>query len=146
MQKGSVSFPFMRVRQLDHLNLSVRDFDETAGWYRRVFGFEVVEEKTTDGVRWGVLRSGDAMLCVYHHPELEFLDSDGMRGRGLHGVNHFGLRISDRAEWEATVAREGVEVHYGGPVRWPHSTAWYVADPTGYEIEVALWDDDTVSF
>ena len=33
-----------------------------------------------------------------------------------------------------------------GAVAWPHATAWYVLDPTGYEIEVALWDDDVVRF
>jgi len=132
----------MRVKHLDHLNLSVRNFEETADWYRRLFGFEVVEDKLdADGLRWGVLRGGEAMLCIYEHPEFRAPRGD----EAEHGVNHFGLRITDRKEWERTLAREGVEVHYG-PIRWPHSTAWYVSDPTGYEIEVALWDDDTVRF
>ena len=56
------------------------------------------------------------------------------------------LRITDREAWTDTVERESVTVGYGGEVRWPHSSAWYVTDPTGYEIEVALWDDDTVRF
>jgi catechol 2,3-dioxygenase-like lactoylglutathione lyase family enzyme len=131
------------VKHLDHLNLTVRDFDETADWYRRVFGFEVVQDETdASGLRWGVLKSGDAMLCIYQHPELEAPREDGP----THRVKHFGLRITDRAAWERTVEREGLELHYGGVVDWPHSTAWYVGDPTGYEIEVALWDDDTVAF
>ncbi|MHC4934280.1 MAG: VOC family protein [Planctomycetota bacterium] len=136
----------MKVKQLDHLNLSVQSFPETADWYGRVFGFEVVEDKVDRGMRWGVIRSGDAMLCIYEHPELGFEGSDEIRDRGLHGINHFGLRITDRESWEETVKREGIEVNYGGPVRWPHSTAWYVSDPTGYEIEVALWDDDEARF
>ncbi|MGH7162979.1 MAG: VOC family protein [Planctomycetota bacterium] len=134
----------MGVRQLDHLNLTVKSYDETADWYRRVFGFEIVEEAITDGVRWGVLKSGEAMLCVYEHPERRFVDD--LEERRIHGINHFGLRITDREAWEETVRRESVEVDYGGPVRWPHSTAWYVSDPTGYTIEVALWDDDSVRF
>jgi hypothetical protein len=69
-----------------------------------------------------------------------------LRERRLHGINHFGLRITDRAAFEATVERERLEFSYPSPVRWPHSTAWYVLDPTGYEIEVACWDDDRVSF
>jgi len=136
----------MKVKHLDHLNLSVQGFSETADWYGRVFGFEVAEDKVDQGMRWGVIRSGDAMLCIYEHPELEFAGSDEIRGKGLHGINHFGLRITDRKSWEETVKREGIEVNYGGPVRWPHSTAWYVTDPTGYEIEVALWDDDQARF
>ena len=65
---------------------------------------------------------------------------------GHHGPAHFGLRGVDRDAWEATLARERVPVGYGGAVRWPHSTSWYVTDPTGYEIEVACWDDDRVRF
>jgi len=133
----------MQVKQLDHLNLTVGDFNETADWYRRVFGFEVVQdERDAQGNRWGVLRGGEAMLCIYEHPELKWEEH---AERGVHGINHFGLRITDGAAWEETMRREHVELSYG-KVRWPHSTAWYVVDPTGYEIEVALWDDDTVRF
>ena len=129
---------------MDHLNISVRSFDETADWYARVFGFEVVEDEIdADGVRWGVIRSGEAMLCIYEHPELE---SGRPRDRGLHGINHFGLRITDREEWERILEHENLELTWGGEIRWPHSTAWYVTDPTGYEIEVALWDGDKVAF
>jgi catechol 2,3-dioxygenase-like lactoylglutathione lyase family enzyme len=137
----------MTVTHLDHLNLTVRDFEETAAWYGRVFGFEVVERETdAHGRLWGVLRAGDALLCVYEHPEFRFEDNDERRGRHAHGINHFGLRIADREAWEATMAREGITPDYGGPVSWPHSTAWYVADPTGYEIEVALWDEGAPRF
>jgi len=137
----------MSVTNLDHLNLSVRDFEETAAWYGRVFGFEVVEDETdAQGARWGVLRSQDAMLCVYEHPELEFADCEALQGRGLHAICHFGLRVRDREAWERTLAREKVPVQYGGPVRWPHSMAWYVTDPTGWEIEVVSWDHDTIAF
>jgi hypothetical protein len=44
------------------------------------------------------------------------------------------------------VKREGLEVHYGGAVEWNNSTSWYVTDPTGYEIEVAAWDRDSIQF
>lgn len=132
----------MKVKQLDHLNLTVRDFEETADWYARVFGFEIVEDKVdADGRRWGVLRSGDAMLCIYEHPELEFTRHDK-----THRINHFSLRIDDREAWESVLEREQLELQWGGETRWPHSVAWYVNDPTGWQIEVALWDNDTVAF
>jgi catechol 2,3-dioxygenase-like lactoylglutathione lyase family enzyme len=137
----------MSVTHLDHLNLTVRDFEETAAWYGRVFGFEIVErEIDAQGRPWGVLRAGDALLCIYEHPEFRFEDNDARRGRHAHGINHFGLRIADREAWEKTMEREGIVPAYGGPVSWPHSTAWYVEDPTGYEIEVALWDEKTPRF
>jgi catechol 2,3-dioxygenase-like lactoylglutathione lyase family enzyme len=134
------------VKHLDHLNMSVTSFDETADWYRRVLGFEKVEEGVQNGVRWGVLRAGDAMLCVYDHPTRHAITDAEQAAMKLHTVDHFGLRITNRAAWEATVAREQVTVHYGGAVEWPHSTAWYIEDPSGHWIEVALWKDDTVRF
>ena len=136
----------MTVKHLDHLNLSVRDVEETAAWYGRIFGFEVVERGMHRGAPWGILRSGEAMLCVYQDPGRESLDGDELREKRLHGVNHFGLRITDRAAFEAVIERERLEFSYPSPFRWPHSTAWYVLDPTGYEIEVACWDDDRVTF
>ena len=46
----------------------------------------------------------------------------------------------------ADLSRQHLDVRYGGAVSWPHSTSWYVVDPTGYEIEVALWNEDRVTF
>ncbi len=134
------------VSQLDHLNLSVADFRETVDWYGRVFGFELVEKGLQDGLPWGVIRAGEALLCIYEHPGLELPDRFEMKKRGLHCLNHLGLRITDEAKWLATIEREKLEILYDGSIRWPHSTAWYLKDPTGWEIEVALWDDDTIAF
>ena len=132
----------MQIRNLDHLNLTVRNFDEAAAWYERVFGFTVVERDTMDdGLPWGVLRAGDSMLCIYERPDHVFLDRFELRERKLHGMAHFALRIDDEPAWLETVEREGIEVLYDGAVKWPHSTSWYIKDPTGYEIEVVRWHD-----
>ena len=136
----------MQVKHLDHLNLSVESLDATVDWYGRVFGFRLVEEDVTDEVRWGVIRSGEALLCIYEHPGRRQLDRFQLAEAGLHGFAHFGLRVTDAEAWRETVEREGVEVLYGGVIDWPHSKAWYVKDPTGHEIEVALWDGDRVDF
>jgi len=137
----------MAVKQLDHLNLSVRDFEETAAWYRRVFGFDVVQDETdAQGVRWGVIRGGDAMLCIYEYAELDFEQPDAARDAGRHSIKHFALRITDSTAFLENARAVGATFHYGGEVDWPNSTSWYVTDPTGYMIEVALWDDDIVRF
>ena len=136
----------MSVKHLDHLNLSVADLEASVDWYRRVFGFERVEGGVIDGVPWAIVKGGEAMLCLYEYPDRELLDRFAQRKKKIHGLNHFGLRITDGEAFQETARREGVEIQYGGVVDWPHSKAWYVLDPTGYEIEVALWDDDTVTF
>lgn len=134
----------MPVKQLDHLNLTVRSFAESAEWYGRLFGFKVVEEGLRNGRPWGVLRSGEALLCLYENPERQFIDGDELENRSLHGINHFSFRITDPQLWKQTMQRHDVRVEYGGAVRYSHSTSWYVIDPTGYEIEVVSWDSDQV--
>jgi catechol 2,3-dioxygenase-like lactoylglutathione lyase family enzyme len=134
----------MQTVRLDHLNLSVRDLDESIAWYGRVFGFAPVEEGVWEGVRWAILRSdGDALLCLYHRPGYAFVDNDDLRQRRLHGIRHPGFRISDEARWLETIGREKLEVE---EIVYPHSHSWYVNDPTGYEIEVVLWNGDRVVF
>lgn len=136
----------MKLKNIDHINLTVASFEKTVQWYGRIFGFQLVEEDIQDGIRWGVIRNGDVMLCIYEHPQCRHEDRFAQRAMGLHGINHFGLRISDPTAWEATIKRESLKILYNGPIRWAHNTSWYVADPTGWEIEVALWDNDTISF
>ena len=137
----------MQIERLDHINMTVHDFAESADWYARIFGFTIVEEDVLeDGAHWGVLRAGETMLCIYEYPDLTHEDRFALAKRGLHRISHFGFRVTDRAAWEATMEREGLPVLYGGPLRWSHSTSWYITDPTGYEIEVALWDDATARF
>lgn len=132
--------------QLDHLNLSVTCFAESVQWYERVFGFELVEQGVDEGKPWGILRSGDSMLCIYENPQLEPLDEDEDLNT-YHRVNHFGLRICDGDAWKQVLERYGIRVSYGGnSIRYPHSTSWYVSDPTGHRIEVVLWDGDQVRF
>lgn len=135
----------MNVKHLDHLNMTVRNLDETKDWYKRVFGFELVESGLRGDMKWGILKGGDAMLCVYEYPDLKHPQKAAPRNMP-HTINHFGLRITDRDKWQETIKRERLEVGYGGEVRYPTSSSWYVIDPTGYEIEVALWDHDVVTF
>lgn len=136
----------MTVKHLDHLNLTVNNFDETRDWYGRVFGFSLVEEGMRSGKKWGVLRAGEALLCIYENPTRTFLDGDALDDKQIHGINHFSFRILDREEWEAIVRRENIFVHFGGAYEYAHSTSWYINDPTGYEIEVVLWKNDAVAF
>jgi 4-hydroxyphenylpyruvate dioxygenase-like putative hemolysin len=111
----------MQISNIDHLNLTVADFDTSVDWYQRVLGFELVEEDVQDGTRWGVIRQGDAMLCIYQFEDCRLEDRFAMRKMGLHGINHFGLRITDQDAWEKVIARENIKVLYDGPIRWPHS-------------------------
>ena len=136
----------MTVKQLDHINLTVADLEASISWYQRVFAFEVVERDIQDGLPWAILRSGDAMLCIYQRPAAEHLDRFELAKRKQHGVSHFALRVEDAKAWQATMDREELTPRYDGAITWKHSTSWYLNDPTGYEIEVVSWHGDQIAF
>jgi len=136
----------MSVRHLDHVNLTVSDFDETVEWYGRILDFELVEQGVDAGKRWGVIRSGDAMLCIYERPGYMYKDRFEFESEKTHAMRHVGLRFSDRAEWEARIEREGIELREGYVIENRHSKSWYIQDPTGHEIEVACWNNDEITF
>ena len=137
----------MEIRRIDHLNMTVDSFAETVDWYGKLFGFEVVEEGVDeDDCHWGVIRSGETMLCIYECADYTFQNRFKLDDRKQHYIAHFGLHMADRQMVEKALAEHGIEVHYGGPVRWPHSTSFYVSDPTGHEIELTVYDDEQLSF
>ena len=69
-----------------------------------------------------------------------------MKEKGLHHLAHFGLRITDKKSWKKKIEGGNLPILYDGVVQWPNSLAWYIKDPTGWEIEVVYWDDDTIRF
>jgi catechol 2,3-dioxygenase-like lactoylglutathione lyase family enzyme len=141
----------MNVRNLDHINLTVSNLNETIDWYGKLFGFERVEGGTREGIRWAIIRSGDALLCMYEradlgHPEEGVYSDESLSIDRSHRINHFGLRIVDRDSLEKAILKNKVSVKYGAAIRYPFSWSWYICDPTGHEIEVALWDNDEIKF
>lgn len=136
----------MKVRNMDHLNLTVRDLEESIAWYGEIFGFEVVERGERPTGPWAIIRAGEALLCIYQAPERKppsrFLRDGGER----HVVYHFGLRITGRKAWLEKVEKHQLELEFGGENEYPFSSSWYVVDPTGYSIEVVIWKDDLIRF
>jgi catechol 2,3-dioxygenase-like lactoylglutathione lyase family enzyme len=136
----------MKIKNLDHLNMTVTNLKESETWYKSVFGFEIVEEGVDEGEPWSIIRSGEAMLCMYQRP-LQTQSTTGMELKDgpLH-INHFAVRITNQDEWLSVIEKEKLELFYGGLVQYPSSKSWYVKDPNGYKIEVVLWNNDKVRF
>jgi catechol-2,3-dioxygenase len=143
---GATKEEAMSIKQLDHLNLTVKDLNETIAWYKAVFGFEVVEEDLRNGTRWAIIRGGEAMLCIYERPERDLPHLHQVPGSPQHTVSHWGFRITDLEAWLEAVREHNLELEYGGVVDYPYSQSWYVTDPTGYEIEVVYWKEDEIRF
>jgi lactoylglutathione lyase len=130
----------MKIKHIDHINMNVRDLDESVSWYNTMFGFEVVETGTYDGRPWAIILSGESQLCMYQrsNPDAAFKPNAD--------INHFSFAIENRSEWERILERTKTQVHFGGEVKYPHSSSWYVDDPTGYEIEVVHWKGGRAQF
>ncbi|MEK7690204.1 MAG: VOC family protein [Bdellovibrionota bacterium] len=137
--------PAAKQATIDHLNLSVRNYQEAVEWYRRVFGFKEVEaggdSHTID--RWGILKSGDTMLCIYERKDLASASAGKV---DHHQISHFGMRVHEVEVWEKTLKECGLKTYFGSPVRYPHSQSWYVKDPSGHTIEVSNWMDGRIQF
>lgn len=134
------------VKQLDHLNLTVLDLQASIDFYSSLFAFRVVEEgPPLAPYPWTILRSGEALLCLYEHKALpsgpRFPERPAQQE-----MRHFALRITDKKRLESTLNFHNIEVIYGGPIHYPHSTSYYISDPTGHHIELVCWKKDTIAF
>jgi catechol 2,3-dioxygenase-like lactoylglutathione lyase family enzyme len=119
---------------------------ESLDFYSELFGFSTVEEGSSkDPYPWAIVRSGSAMLCLYQHPKLE-ISPRFPEPPSNQEVRHFAFRIQDGARFERLCEQQGVPLLFGGPVRWPHSTSYYIQDPSGHQIEVVHWDNDEIAF
>ena len=136
----------MTIKHLDHLNLTVSNLDETIAWYGAVFGFEVVERGERESGPWAVIRGGESTLCIYQDANRVAPDRFQQADRSRHVIYHFGFRITDREAWLEKVRAHDLVLDHGGENLYPHSSSWYVSDPTGCSIEVVLWNEDEIQF
>lgn len=133
-----------QIVSIDHINLSVNSFAESAQWYKQLFGFEIVEQGLYEGEPWGVLKSADSMLCIYEEKNQRAASWGSDTGR--HRIYHFGLRVAERSQWEELIKEFRVQTHNSSPVSYPFSYSWYIYDPSGHEIEVTCWKDNEIKF
>jgi len=135
-----------QVRHLDHINMGVKNLEGSLYFYRRLFGFEVVERGVReDGIRWAIVRSEAAMLCLYEFGDLLVGPSYPARPDRL-TMSHFALRITNGPAFYELLKQLDIPLLFDGPVEWPHSTSYYIADPSGHQIEVVHWNGDTIAF
>ncbi len=122
--------------KLDHINLTVANLTESIEWYRKIFGFELVESGIKpEGVRWGIVAINDSMICMSEYAER--VPANKVEDKLVHQIYHFGIRVSDAKKWLLTIQEHKLKLYYGGQVEYPSSKSWYVHDPSGHEIEVS---------
>jgi catechol 2,3-dioxygenase-like lactoylglutathione lyase family enzyme len=120
----------MASKGIFHINLVVRDLDQSIRFYRNVFGF--VDSGLRDGeLAFLYTPGGDDLLSL--DPSADARETAGQQG----GVSHFGIRVEDMNydAWAAAVVDHGGRIVERGifPTGDP---SLYVADPDGYVLEI----------
>lgn len=83
-----------------HIDLTVTDVERSVQWWEEVMGFKLVAQSETPGYKvWNVVHpSGLAIgLMTHSNPVTDRFDERAV------GLDHFALRVPDRAALEAWV-------------------------------------------
>ena len=120
---------FLKAKSIDHVNMKVKNLEQSVEFYKNLFGFEVKQEENPNklDVPSKIIGNDAIKLCMYEVPEMS---PEG-------GIAHFGFNIANFDEIIARCKELGVEILYGGPIEFEKSRSVYIKEPSGYEIELS---------
>ena len=122
----------MKIRELGHVSLFVRDLDATRRFYGDLLG--LAETGTGQDGRIVFFSAG-----VHHHDlscALARAAGPGPQPKGVPGLYHVAFDVGTSLE-ELTAARRHVEAHGLVPFG-EYATGFCVRDPDGHEIELYI--------
>jgi lactoylglutathione lyase len=119
----------VNARRMDHVNISVRDLDVSAGFYAGLLGVELKEQGDNGTTRWCILGAPDHFyICLCEVAAGHFKPED------IH-INHVGFVVDDIDETVRRIQGLGLRLEFGKTLDWPRSRSAYVKDPDGILIE-----------
>ena len=131
-----VHYPAVKIRELGHVSLFVRDLDAARRFYRDLLG--LAETGTGKNGRIVFFSAG-----VHHHDvscELARAEGPGPQPKGVPGLYHIAFEVGASRDDLATARRE-VEAHGLSPFgETPRSFS--IRDPDGHEIELYFSPQD----
>ncbi len=119
---------FLNAKSIDHVNMKVKNLEQSVEFYKNLFGFEIKQEANPNKLDApSKIIGNDAIkLCLYEVPQMS---PEG-------GIAHFGFNVVNFNEIIKKCKELGVEILYDGPIEWEQSKSVYIKDPSGYEIEL----------
>ena len=120
----------LKIRELGHVSLFVRDLEATRRFYRDTLG--LAETGTAKGGRIVFFSAG-----VHHHDvscELARADGPGPQTKGVPGLYHIAFAVGTSLE-DLAAARRWVETHGLTPFG-ETDMSFSVRDPDGHQIEI----------
>jgi len=118
----------LKATSIDHVNMKVKDLEQSVKFYKNLFGFEIKQEENANKLDAPskIIGNDTIKLCLY---EVSDMSPEG-------GIAHFGFNIANFNQVIEKCKELGVQVLYGGIVDWEKSKSVYIVDPSGYEIEL----------
>ena len=115
----------LKATSMDHVNMSVKNLEESVKFYKNLFGFEIKKEQPEQKSK--IIGNDSIKLCLYEDPD--------MKPEG--GIAHFGFHIQNFDDIMQKCKSLGVTIYYDGPVQFEKSRSIYISDPSGYDIELS---------
>jgi lactoylglutathione lyase len=109
---------------IDHINMQVKNLEESIAFYKELFGFEVKKEQPEENSK--IIGNESIKLCLYEVPE------PVQKG----GISHFGFHVENFDAAVAKCKEMNITMPYG-VLEWAHSRSVYIFDPSGHEIELS---------
>tara|TARA_B100001971_G_scaffold215185_1_gene259392 strand:+ start:76304 stop:76705 length:402 start_codon:yes stop_codon:yes gene_type:complete len=124
----------LNFKGIDHINMNVKNLEESISFYQRIFGFELKESgiSAMSESSYAIIgKSNAGMLCLYEKKNLKENDKSH--------IAHIGFNIKFFDGILSWLIEQGAKiVHYNssGIIEYPNSKSIYIKDPSGYEIEL----------
>lgn len=129
----------IQINGINHVAISVADFEESIGWYGRILGFTVIDrsEIPGTGIRVAHLQGAGFQLEIFCAPDSRALPED-RRVPNLdlltQGNKHFSFGVKDAHKAKEDLEAMGVEIALVAEVDGTYGV--FIRDNTGNLIEI----------
>ncbi len=125
----------MAVARIEHVNVTVRDPERTAGLMERLFGWRVRwQGPARDGGHTVHVGSDEHYIALYTERDAAYTGEDFVKGRPL---NHIGVEVDDLDAAETRVVAAGLTPF--SHASYEPGRRFYFLDPDGIEYEVVSY-------
>ena len=128
---------------LEHVNMTVRDLQESVDFYCRLLGGAVSWKGTAQNMKGTVpaahVKLDRGYISMFEREEGERAPYD----YGPPGLNHIGFVVDDLAETRTRLAELDVEI--AKEADYEPGIRLYVFDPNGIEVELVGYEDDRIA-
>lgn len=121
-----------------HIGISVANAEESAAWYNRMLGFEVVTRMKQQGMTVVHIQRGNCYIELFQVEGAKPLPDyrrDPTKDLGVHGTVHFAFQVEDAAAVIKELKEKGAEIAME-PIDTPGVAFAFIRDNSGNCFEV----------